>query len=243
MLCQTMTSIHEYENQLYELERRVSISNGAITASFDKKYIIPLRNCNTPKKALNEALAFSAMLLSDEKGIPWDTLALHMLRLAIKSNKLQIDAKSLYSGYEIRFAGEFESPKISDNRSVIEFKGKESNYLTIKICQNNLNLRNELHIKKLHCFTSGMHEAVTVYSIGVVLTNRHIILCLPEKSKWNLFNGDDIDKSKWYQQYETRLAIGFKDINSLNGAYSDLCGFLDNEFIKTPLWAKSIISA
>ena len=235
-----MTDFHRYQDWLTEIEREMSILDGAIVAKYENTYKIPLVDCDTPKKALNEALAFSAKILSDEKGLPWDALALHLLRLASKGNNFPIDAEHLYHPYKIRFAGEFDIPKILaiDNR--MEFKGSKPNYLNLTLCSTNTNLLNELHIKKLHCFTSDMHELVSVRSIGLALTNRHIILCLPENSKWNLFKGSDVDNSEWHQQNWTRLAIGFTDINNINTVYSELCGFLGNELIKIPLWAKGL---
>ncbi len=240
---------NEYENWLYEIESKVSILNGVITATFENEYLIPLINCDTPKKALNEALAFSAKILSDEPGLPCNPLALHVLRLASKVNNLQINANSLYDDYNIRIGGEFELPNtfVSDSNSINmefrgtqKFRGKKPNYLNLTLNPSNQNIIRELRIKKLHCFTSDMYELIDVQSIGIAMTNRYIIFCLPEKSKWSRFKGDAIDESVWHQQNWTRLAIGFTDTDNLKTAYSMLCAFLGNEFIKTPLWVKSL---
>lgn len=235
-----MTDLHKYEEWLDLIQSKMSILNGTVTANFKNEYSIPLVNCDTPKKALNQALAFSAKILSNEQGLPWDTLGTHLLRLASKKNNLSIDAESLYHGYKIRFAGEFEPPKISNGNSSVtmEFKGKKPNYLNLTLNSSNTSQNNVLQIKRMHCFTSDMYEFVEVKLVGIALTNRHIILCLPEKSKWNRFKGSDIDNSIWHEQDWTRLAIGFTDINNLITAYSELRALLGNEFTNTPLWAE-----
>lgn len=238
-----MAVIHEYENWLDEVERKITISDGIIRASLKKQYLIPLEACSTPKKALCQACAFSANLLSNEEDLPWDTLALHMLRLAGSANQLSINAENLYRGNQIRVSGDFKGSVTSntgDDSTEMEFKGTPPNYLRLSLSPAINGMGNTLKLHKLHAFTSSMHEFVEVTSLGVVPTTRHIILCLPDGIKWSLYDGAALQQSGWYGQDATRLALGFTDTETLRSSHSRLCKFLGNGILMAPSWAVSL---
>lgn len=238
-----MTDLHRYEESLDNTRRNMTVTHDRIIANFEREYHIPFTWCNTPSKALHEALAFSTNLYAYEPYIHSGDLAKYLIKLAARKNKFKVDAYILDQDFYIASAGEYSFESIQetdDNHHTITINSSKNRHLKLTIKPRNFYRSPILHLQWKYEVGNKVYQSIDIKSVAIIKLNKCIFLCLPKKSIWQYSEHKNTHKP-FFLHDVTRLALNFDNVEEADLSFNLLNNFLTNVRKEALPWANNLL--
>lgn len=205
-----------YEQYLDSLDERFYIRGSTVHVEFSKPFLIDLHECSSLDAVIQQTRLFTIKLI-DEPGLDVQYLVGRFIHLAADFHKWSIDTKAIANAIGLVHISDVVwrrcESQLSKSTALRFENGKGayagSQFLQLERVPIHENELLEIPLRVTRNMT-GMgdrkcEQHAIVSQLGIVETEKHLLLFLPESTSWQY--GCQTSETMWHWYHGTRFAL------------------------------------